>query len=95
VYSLGCTFYHLLTGHAPFSGPEHAMMHQQRAAHLQEAPPPLQELRPDVPEPLRRIVEQMLAKDPAARFATALDVANALEPFARGAKLKPAPRNQP
>src|SRR5262249_26149721 len=85
--SLGCTLYHLLTGRAPFSGPEHAMLHRKRAVHQEEAPS-LEKLRPDVPEPLRRILERMLAKDPNERFATAIELAHALEPFARGADLR-------
>jgi serine/threonine protein kinase len=88
VYSLGCTLYHLLTGQPPFAGPAHAAVHQKQAGHRDETPPSLEHVRPDVPEPFHRILERMLAKDPAARFATALDLANALEPFARGADLR-------
>jgi serine/threonine protein kinase len=88
IYSLGCTFYHLLTGHAPFSGPEHSLIHQKRAAHQKETPPPLDHVRSDVPGPLHRILERMLAKNPGARFATARELAQVLQPFARGADLR-------
>jgi serine/threonine protein kinase len=88
VYSLGCTLYHLLTGSAPFSGLEHETLHQKRTGHQEEDPPSLANLRPDVPEHLRWVLERVLAKDPTARFRSASEVADALEPFARGADLQ-------
>jgi serine/threonine protein kinase len=87
LYSLGCTYYHLLTGRPPFSGPRYALVHQKRAGHKQEAPPPLEEMRPDVPQSLRLLIDRLLAKDPETRFASARELAHALEPFARGADL--------
>ena len=42
--------------------------------HLKKQPQPLESLRPDLPPALCRIVHQMLAKDPARRFATARDL---------------------
>src|SRR5262249_40576230 len=46
LYSLGCTFYYLLTGHPPFPG---ASLMQKLLQHAQNEPAPLQSRQPDVP----------------------------------------------
>ena len=78
IYSLGCTLYDLLAGHAPF--PEGSAV-QKVKAHLARTPKPLKDLRPDVPPELIRTIERMMAKDPAERFQTPVEVAAALTPF--------------
>src|SRR5205823_13192430 len=65
VYSLGGTFYYLLTGRTPFgkgSVPEKLMWHQHRQ------PDSVRDSRPDVPNDLEAIIDRMLAKDPAERY---------------------------
>jgi serine/threonine protein kinase len=84
IYSLGCTLYQLLTGRPPFAGPQFVHPAQKLAAHLHFPPPPLQGQRPHVPAALAAVVARMLAKQPADRFATPAEVANALAPFAGG-----------
>jgi tetratricopeptide (TPR) repeat protein len=79
IYALGCTLYHLLTGRPPFA---QGTVLQKLMAHQEQTPPPLPALRGDVPPPLVRVVERMLAKDPAERYQTPAQVAAALEPFA-------------
>jgi hypothetical protein len=54
------------------------------AAHRERPLPPLQEIVLDLPDAVTRIVDRMTAKDPGDRFATAAEVAAALEPFAHG-----------
>src|SRR5205085_6388915 len=44
-------------------------------------PQPLDTLRRDVPSEVVRIVDRMMAKDPAHRYQTPADVAKALLPF--------------
>jgi hypothetical protein len=83
LYSLGCTLYDLLAGQAPF--PEGTVL-QKVMAHLEQAPRPLSELRADVPAELAQVVERLMAKDPAQRYATPADVATALLPFTRPAR---------
>ncbi len=78
IYSLGCTLYDLLAGHAPF--PEGTPV-DKVLAHVERMPRPLTEIRGDVPPALARVVERMLAKDPAARYQTPAEVAEALRPF--------------
>ncbi len=81
IYSLGCTMYHLLTGQTPFAGEP---VLQQLLAHQQREPAPLSQFRSDVPPGLFKVLQRMMAKDPAQRFQTANELMLALEPFALG-----------
>jgi len=87
LYSLGCTLYKLVSGQAPFSGPDYRSTISKLNAHVSQPVPPVRRLVPDVPEKLVAILDRLLAKDPGDRFATPADVAAALEPFCRGANL--------
>lgn len=87
IYSLGATLFKLLTGESPFA--RHASKPLlQRMVSIASAPVPnVQDLRPDVPVELARIVQRMMARDPAARFQSCRDVMQALQPFCSGADL--------
>jgi len=87
IYSLGCTAYRLLSGHAPYSGAAYANMLQKMMAHAQAPIPSIRDRRPDVLPELAVLLEKMLAKDPARRFQRPKDVADALAPFAAAANL--------
>jgi serine/threonine protein kinase/AmiR/NasT family two-component response regulator len=87
VYALGCTLYHFLTGRPPFGGPEYPGRMNKLVAHAQAPVPPIGEFRPEVPQALRTVLEQCLAKDPAHRYPTPAAVVAALEPFTAGANL--------
>ena len=78
IYSLGCTFYFLLTGGPPFRG-EHLWDLYQ--AHLSMEADPLNLVRPEVPVELAALVAKMMAKEPRGRFQTPDEVAQALVPF--------------
>lgn len=56
-------------------------------AHTLIPAPPIRECRSDVPEPLTTVLDRMLAKCPADRYATPADVIEALEPFIPGHNL--------
>jgi PAS domain S-box-containing protein len=84
LYSLGCTLFKLLTGRAPFSGPEYQTVIQKLMAHAEIPAPPITRYRPEVPEPLANLLSRLLAKDPEDRFDTPAQVARAIEPFATG-----------
>ena len=76
IYSFGCVAYELLTGKPPFTG---ASAHQIIAAHFQETPKPLTELRPDVPASVAQLVASCLEKTPDRRPRSADDVLLALD----------------
>ncbi len=75
IYSLGCTFYFLLTGHPPF--PEGTIA-QRIMKHHTEEPAPIRQERPDVPGDLAEICQRMMAKKVENRFQTAHEVVEAL-----------------
>jgi serine/threonine protein kinase len=77
IYSLGATFYFCLTGNTPFEG----TVAQKLIWHQTRPPRPVRSVRPDVPEELAAIVEKMMSKDPKDRYATPLDVEDALAPW--------------
>jgi eukaryotic-like serine/threonine-protein kinase len=81
IYSLGCTLYYLLSARMPFGDGNTA---QKLVWHQLKPPPPLAEVRSDIPAGLVRVVEQMMAKKPAERPQTADEVAVALAPWDTG-----------
>lgn len=73
-YSLGVTAYVLLTGRLPFSGE----LYQLILAHSNQVPTPVRELRPDCPTFLADAVMRMLEKEPAQRWPSLHDLADAV-----------------
>lgn len=67
IYSLGCTWFHMLVGRPPF--PEGNMM-ERLVKHLQEPPPDVRQFNPSMPEPAAAVLKRMLAKNPDDRYAT-------------------------
>ncbi len=75
VYSLGGAFYYLLTGRPPFQA---NCLYDLYQAHISREAGPLNLVRPEVPTELAALVAKMMAKDPARRFQTPGEVAEAL-----------------
>ncbi|TMM13835.1 MAG: hypothetical protein E6G01_13995 [Actinobacteria bacterium] len=75
LYSLGCVLYHCLAGHPPF---EAELPVGVIAQHLESAPRPLREQRPEVPAALEGVVLRALEKDPERRFASADEMSRSL-----------------
>jgi serine/threonine protein kinase len=80
VYSLGASFFALVTGKPPFGGntTQKLLHHQMRPA------PRLSTLDPSVPEGLSAVVAKMMAKKPADRYQTPAEVIAALAPWVGG-----------
>ncbi|MFO1051799.1 MAG: protein kinase [Planctomycetota bacterium] len=76
LYSLGCTFYRLLTGRTPFSGES---VKDILRAQLGETAPWANKVEPGVPADVAAIVDRLMQKDPAARFQSADELVEALE----------------
>jgi hypothetical protein len=74
VYALGVVLYEMLTGSRPFSG-RNAM--EVIAQHISAPIPSVSEREPQTPAALVRLVDRMLAKDPAGR-PTAVDLVKEL-----------------
>lgn len=72
VYALGVVLFECLSGHKPFTGETPV---GTALAHLRQ---PVPELGDDVPSDLAQITRRALAKDPAARYADAGELATAL-----------------
>jgi serine/threonine protein kinase len=66
IYSLGASFYHLLTGQPPFDGETPAAV---MTKHVNSPLTPLYMLNPGIPADLCETIEKMMAKDPNRRFA--------------------------
>jgi serine/threonine protein kinase len=79
VYSMGCSIYYSITGTPPFPGGSSLdKIRRQRSLK----PVALSELNEAVPKKFAKLVERMMAKDPAARPATAAEARELLLPFA-------------
>jgi hypothetical protein len=78
IYALGCTLYCLLTGRPPFTGDNPLAI---IVSHSQDAPPPVESLRPEVPSALAALLARLLAKDPAQRPQTPKELADELGRF--------------
>jgi hypothetical protein len=81
LYSLGCTFYHLLVGRPPLRLLQDDCSPAD-SARSQDPIRVLREVRPDLPQDLAAIVSRLLAENPSARFASAAEVHEALGQFA-------------
>jgi eukaryotic-like serine/threonine-protein kinase len=83
VFSFGTVLYEMLAGRRPFQGESHL---STLAAILRDPPPPLEVLRPDVPEDVRQVLGRCLEKNREARYPSATglrdDLADCCAPLA-------------
>ncbi len=78
IYSLGCTFYYLLSARRPFARDNFIdTIQAQRTADAE----PIDEIRRDLPPGLANIISQMMQKQPENRYAQPAEIATALRPF--------------
>jgi serine/threonine protein kinase len=71
LYSLGCTFFELVSGRTPFTG---SSTNELLSRHLKMSPPGLQAMNRSVTPEFADLVHRMLAKRPDSRPKSAVDV---------------------
>jgi eukaryotic-like serine/threonine-protein kinase len=76
IYSLGCTFFFLLTGQPPYPGGD---VTEKLTRHVTAPVPELTGFRPEAPPALSRLIQRMLAKKPENRFADYSELIAALD----------------
>lgn len=81
IYSLGCTWYHMLAGRAPF---DEGGLTERLYKHIQEEPPDIRKFNDKVPEATLAILRRMLEKKPEARYQTPTDLLKELLSPKRG-----------
>jgi serine/threonine protein kinase/tetratricopeptide (TPR) repeat protein len=92
IWSLGVILYEMLTGRRPFDNEyEQALVY----TILNQDPKSVQEMRPEVPEGLAKIVRRTLSKEQERRYQTAAELISDLELFSHGAELSKQTRRIP
>ena len=76
IYSLGATFYHMITGRPVFHGDSHASIIY---SHVHTAPVPPESVCDTIPQQISDIVGKMLAKQPSSRYDNYAEVIADLE----------------
>ncbi|MDR2441626.1 MAG: serine/threonine protein kinase [Planctomycetaceae bacterium] len=80
IYSLGCLFFFLLTGHAPYESPQ-LNRDQRMIAHIKGDIPSLAPLCENIPPKIENCYKKMLAPNPQNRFAEPAEIIEIFEPF--------------
>jgi serine/threonine-protein kinase len=83
IYSLGVTFYFMLTGRVPYEGPPEVVMYR----HIHEPPPHPKNFRPDLVDSTCVLIQNMMAKRPEDRPASAAQLVSDIEHLQRTGKL--------
>jgi serine/threonine protein kinase len=81
LYSVGVILYELLTGRTPFFS-ETGEFTEILFKIFTQDPPPIQTYRPDLPPGLCDAVHRALTRDPKDRYATTVEMSEALAPWA-------------
>ncbi len=89
IFSLGVVFYEMLTGRNPFAGPTYVSIVFRIANTV---PPPVSESNPAAGPEFSRLVERMLAKDPAERIPSAPELLREIREARRGVMAPAVPR---
>ncbi len=81
VYAIGIILYEMLVGRVPFIGTDDQDVARKQ---LYEAHVPIDQINPNIPEPVARIVDAAMAKNPNERFLTADHLREALLMYKQG-----------
>ncbi len=84
VYAVGAVLYYVLTGHKPFDNEDPTAT---LSMVLTQEPVRLRELDPRIPEALELVVQRAMSKDLRDRYATMVDLENALASFEESVRL--------
>ena len=76
IYSLGCTFYRLLSSQYPFAGPDQKTILDQQ---INKEPRPLTEFCEGIGKDLNRMILRMMAKKPERRYSSATALLQAVD----------------
>jgi len=76
IYSLGCAWYHMLTGEVPFP---HGSLTDKLQAHAKTPAPDPRNINATIPEEVVFVLRRMLEKSPDRRHATPLELLSDLE----------------
>jgi serine/threonine protein kinase len=86
IYSLGCAFYHALTGRPPVpEGTAAKKLH----AHQYTEPLDPRQINPSIPDELAAILARMMVKDPARRYQTPTELIAHLKGLVERLRLSP------
>jgi serine/threonine protein kinase len=93
LYSLGGTFYYVLTGRVPFPGTN---LVQKLRRQLTEPPPSASAHRGDVPAALDALIKKLMCRDPSDRYQTPAELLAELDAILReGVSGRAAKKRQP
>jgi hypothetical protein len=92
IFSLGIVLYEALTLRKPFA---RATVQETIDAICRVVPPPVSEINPSVNDLVSKVVHKCLAKQPMHRFASAMEVADALNRASRNEPIFDAQKIQP
>ncbi len=90
IYSLGATFYEMLTWKPPFQGADHQ---ETISRIIFSEPEPPRRVHPRIPRDLETIVLKCLEKDPASRYRSAEALAQDLRRFLKSEAIEATPRS--
>jgi tetratricopeptide (TPR) repeat protein len=76
IYALGSTLFAMVAGRPPFEGDTPVEILR---AKISSDAPPIEQLLPDLPEPVAALINRMLARDPAERHASAGELLAAID----------------
>ncbi len=86
LYSLGCTWYHMLAGRPPF--PEGGLA-ERLCKHMMDTPPDIRKFNPRISRDLTAVLAKLLAKEPSDRYQNPSELLVALVNLTAVAELEP------